>query len=149
MGMEGRGRDVAEIDPAECRDLLDTDLVGRIAFVTPAGPRIVPVNFAVVEESIEVRTCSDTELAIYAPGHDVAFEVDHLDAERRRGWSVVVHGRCEVVAEPAHPLVPGPRPWADGDRRVLLRVSMGELTGRRVGGVHWPHPVVSGRLRRY
>src|SRR5690606_24752285 len=111
----GPPQEVVQLDAAECRDLLDTDLVGRVAFVAPAGPRIVPVNFIVVGDAVEFCTRPDTELAVYAPGTRVAFEVDHLDAERRRGWSVVVHGQCERAAEaPEQSLVPRPRPWAGG-----------------------------------
>ena len=44
---------------------------------------------------------------------------------------------------------PGPEPWAGGFRPMWLRLEWRELTGRRVGGPHWPHPVVSGRGRGY
>lgn len=152
--MHDRGQ-ILELSVAECRDLLGTDVVGRVAFVTPFGPRIVPVNFALVGDALEFRTTPDAELAVYGPGTEVAFEVDHLDGERLRGWSVVAHGVCERVSEPGLPLPaqggPGPSrsPWAGGERRVLLRLAWRELTGRRVGGTHWPHPVVSGRGRSY
>ena len=144
--------DVVVLSDAECRDLLETDVVGRVAFVTPAGPRIVPVNYALHDEAIEMRTTAYSELAVYAPGHEIAFEIDQLDAERRRGWSVVAHGVCERIEEPQapgwHPPA-GPEPWAGGVRQLWLRLPWRELTGRRVGGVHWPHPVVSGRGRGY
>jgi hypothetical protein len=138
---------------AECRDLLATDAVGRVAFVTPRGPRIVPVNYVLAGDAIEMRTSTSSELATYAPGHEVAFEIDHLDGERRRGWSVVAHGVCERVAAPDagswHLAGPEPDPWAGGRRPLLLRLAWRELTGRRVGGRHWPYPVVSGRGRGY
>lgn len=145
--------DVLELTVAECRDLMETDTVGRVAFVTPAGPRIVPVNYALHEEAIEVRTTPYSELAIYAPGHEIAFEIDQLDSVRRRGWSVVAHGVCERIEEPNaeswNRTGPGPEPWAGGVRQLWLRLPWRELTGRRVGGSHWPHPVVSGRGRGY
>lgn len=134
------------LSPAECRELLGTDTVGRIAFVTPSGPRIVPVNYLLAGEALELRTTAYSELGVYAPGTRVAFEIDHLDAERRRGWSVVAHGPCVRVEEP-RPLDSGPEPWAGGHRSLLLRLEWEELTGRRVGEGHWPHPVVSGRGR--
>lgn len=134
---------------AECRDLLATDSVGRVAFVTPAGPRIVPVNYVLAGDALELRTSTYSELATYAPGTEIAFEIDHLDSERRRGWSVVAHGVCER-AEPSQDRDgPLPEPWVGGARPLLLRLPWRELTGRRVGGAHWPHPVVSGRGRPY
>ncbi|MCW2792486.1 MAG: hypothetical protein JWO76_1584 [Nocardioides sp.] len=145
---------LVELTTAECRELLETDTVGRIAFVTPSGPRIVPVNYALVGDAIEARTTIYSELARFAPGQPVAFEIDHLDSEHRRGWSVVVHGTCEELEEPNAPereaeRVREPEPWAGGERPVWLRLRWDELTGRRVGGSHWPHPVVSGRGRGY
>ena len=145
--------EVVELTVAECRDLLATDTVGRVAFVTPSGPRIVPVNYALDGAALEVRTTSYSELAIYAPGTEIAFEIDQLDSERRRGWSVVAHGVCERADPPGsgswHRDGPAPEPWAGGVRPVFLRLPWRELTGRRVGGIHWPHPVVSGRGRHY
>lgn len=142
------------LDPEECRTLLDTDTVGRVAFSTPAGPRIVPVNYQVVGETVAIRTTAYSELATYGPGAEVAFEIDQLDSERRRGWSVVAHGRCERVtdADELHEIMAGTdavhAPWAGGVRPVVLRLDWHTLSGRRVGGEHWPHPVVSGRKGR-
>lgn len=142
-----------ELTPEECRGLLDTDTVGRVAFVTPQGPRLVPVNYRVVPSGIEFRTTSYSELATFAPGGRLAFEIDQLDTERKRGWSVVAHGPCERVdapdPEPASNHDENAAPWAGGVRPVVLRLEIEELTGRRVGGEHWPHPVVSGRGRGY
>ena len=145
--------EVVELSVAECRDLLATDSVGRVAFVTPSGPRIVPVNYVLAGDALELRTTAYSELATYAPGTEIAFEIDQLDSERRRGWSVVAHGTCERVeathSGSLHRDEPLPEPWVGGVRPLLLRLPWRELTGRRVGGVHWPHPVVSGRARPY
>lgn len=140
---------LVEIDTAECRDLLETDTVGRVAFVTPRGPRIVPVNYALLQDSLEIRTTACSELATYGPDTEIAFEIDRFDNERKRGWSIVAHGLC--ARDGWHPTeqAPGPEPWAGGDKPVLLLLAWRELTGRRVGGEHWPHPVVSGRARGY
>lgn len=144
MTMEGG---IVDLSTAECRELLGTDSVGRIAFVSPHGPRIVPVNYVVAGEAVEFRTAPYSELAAYAPGAEVAFEIDHLDRERRRGWSVVAVGTCERLDDDGDLrfLTPeqDPRPWAGGQRHLWLRLAWRELTGRRVGGDHWPHPVVS------
>lgn len=135
-----------ELDQQECRELLGTDVVGRVAFATPAGPRIVPVNYALEGEALSFRTTAYSELATYAVGERVAFEIDHLDDVRERGWSVVAHGTCERVDHEEHEGPhPDPKPWAGGTRPILLRVAWDELSGRRVGSEHWPHPTVSGR----
>lgn len=142
---------VVELTEDESRDLLQTDQVGRVAFVTPTGPRIVPVNYAVAGDAVEFRTTAYSELAVHAPDQPVAFEIDHLDHQRERGWSVVVQGTCRRVdhASGTREADDGPEPWAGGVRPLVLRVEMEQVTGRRVGGEHWPHPVVSGRGRSY
>ncbi|WP_162794567.1 pyridoxamine 5'-phosphate oxidase family protein [Nocardioides houyundeii] len=138
--------DIVELTDQECHELLRVDVVGRVAFVTPQGPRIVPVNYVVSDAGLELRTTPYSELATYAPESPVAFEIDHLDREQGRGWSVVVHGDCERVLDDAAAAFeePGkdPGPWAGGRRPLWLRVVVAEITGRRVGGEHWPHPVV-------
>lgn len=137
--------DIAELSAQECRTLLEADVVGRVAFTTPHGPRIVPINYVIHEDTIEFRTTSYSELATYAPGATVAFEIDHLDREHHRGWSIIVIGLCERVERSgshAEPHEGGPEPWSGGHRPMLLRVSLSQVTGRRVGGDHWPHPVV-------
>lgn len=151
--MDMPGPESVDLSAAECRDLLETDVVGRVAFVAPDGPRIVPVNYAVRDELVRFRTSARTELAVYGPDHRVAFEIDHLDHERRRGWSVVVHGTlrrsgdewAEEGEVPAQRPGEEPEPWAGGFRPLWLELPLDVISGRRVGGDHWPHPVVSGR----
>lgn len=138
-----------ELTEAECRDLLETDVVGRVAFMATSGPRIVPINYIVRGDALLFRTTAYSELAKFAPGAEIAFEIDQLDSDRQRGWSVVVHGSCERIEDTTDPAESGPEPWAGGVRPLLLELKLREVSGRRVGGNHWPHPVVSGRARRY
>jgi nitroimidazol reductase NimA-like FMN-containing flavoprotein (pyridoxamine 5'-phosphate oxidase superfamily) len=122
----------------ECVRLLESGVMGRVALTTPGGPHIVPVNYAVVEESVLVATSPYSALGTYGPRQPVAFEVDHFDYENHTGWSVAVHGRAEVVADPVEvrrlKAIWAPRPWADGSRNLLLRIPWTELSGRSVGG---------------
>ncbi len=145
--------DLVELTTDECRELLGRDVVGRVAFVTPRGPRIVPVNYTVGADALEIRTTAYSELATYAPGTSVAFEIDHLDRPLGRGWSVIVLGQCDRGPEQAVGAGSGersesPEPWAGGHRTMRLLISLAEVTGRRVGGDRWPHPVVAQSERR-
>jgi len=139
--------EVTELSLDECRALLRGDVVGRVAFTTPHGPRIVPVNYTVQDGVLEIRTTSYSELATNAPGATVAFEIDHLDRELRSGWSVVVLGLCERALDPSaavfDPPVDLPAPWAGGNRPLLLRITAQDVTGRRVGAEDWAHPTVA------
>src|SRR4051812_657239 len=71
-----------------------TELVGRIGLVSEDGPLILPVNFAVVDRSIVIRTAFGTLIDTTPTLDRVSFEVDHTDAERMTAWSVLVLGRA-------------------------------------------------------
>ena len=127
-----------ELNRVECMRLLDTGGVGRIAFATADGPMIYPVNFMVDGQSVVFRTAAHGTLGQHIGGTDVAFEVDQLNWSSRRGWSVVVKGRAELVEDPAEvnrlrELGREPQPWAQGLRRLYVRIPWAELSGREVG----------------
>lgn len=126
-----------ELTQRECLDLLTGGVMGRIAVTTPGGPRIVPVNYAVNDGAIFIRTSPYSELATYGPRNEAAFEIDHFDYDRHQGWSVVALGRLAVL-EPEEledvRRIWEPRPWAGGHRNLYLRLPWREVSGRRVGG---------------
>ena len=137
-----------ELSEAQCRELLESGLVGRVAMCTPVGPHIVPINYAVVDDSVVLRTTPYSILGTQARGALLAFEVDQLDSERRRGWSVVARGRAEAIirADELNQIRGAwePDAWADGPRNLFLRLRWSELTGRRLGSSwtlleHGPH----------
>jgi uncharacterized protein len=126
-----------ELTVAECRELLNGGVVGRVAMATPVGPRITPVNYAMHGDAIVFRTGPYTELSTYGWNVDLAFEIDHLDYESHLGWSVVALGRAHVVEDPD--VVQeirrtwDPRPWASGLRTLYVSLVWRELTGIRLG----------------
>ena len=126
-----------ELSADECRELLSAGLVGRAAVCTPLGPHVVPVNYAVVDDSVVVRTSPYSVLGSHARGSILAVEVDQFDYERQRGWSVVARGRADAVTGAVDlnhiKQVWDPREWASGQRNLYLRVRWSELTGRRLG----------------
>lgn len=133
-----RGGRLEELDVRECRRLLAGTTIGRLAYQTIRGPRIIPMNYALVADSIVTCTAPDTEIARIAPKQTVAFEIDQADGYLQRGWSVLVVGELTVLsAEAIRMLSPGqtPDPWPEGPRSVFLQLGINELTGRRV------HPV--------
>ncbi|HET6667833.1 MAG TPA: pyridoxamine 5'-phosphate oxidase family protein [Intrasporangium sp.] len=122
-------------------ELLKRGDLGRVAVCTPSGPRIFPVNYTVVEDSVVFRTAPYTVLGTYAGGSRLSIEVDEVDRERRVGWSVVATGRGTVVDdrdEIAAIRTSGePSPWAGGSRLLYLRLHWDELTGRGIGDAAW------------
>ena len=130
-----RSPEFTELSTGECRSLLGTHGVGRIAVSTDSGPVVVPVNYSVVDGAIVFRTASGTTPSS-AVGHQVAFEVDRIDDAFSRGWSVLVRGRGRAVTDPdeARRLADAAHsgPWAGGERDLWVRVEMRTVTGRRI-----------------
>lgn len=135
LGQAGRHPKFTELSSQECRDLLSTHGVGRLALPTDSGPVIVPLNYGVVEEAIVFRTAPGTVPA-QATGSQVAFEVDRIDAAFSQGWSVLVCGHASAVTDPdsvrrleeqAYS-----KPWAGGQRDLWIRIDPLSITGRRI-----------------
>src|SRR5690242_17975301 len=110
----------------ECRRLLAAGGVGRVAFNAPGGPHIVPVNYVVLADTIVFRTTPCSLLGTVGWGHRMALEIDHVDHERWRGWSVVAAGLAELVdTDEELSLIRtfwDPQPWAGGQRLLYIRM---------------------------
>ncbi|MFJ1730567.1 DUF1918 domain-containing protein [Streptomyces sp. NPDC088254] len=125
-----------DLGPQECRRLLFTHGVGRVAVSAPDGhPAVVPVNYDVLGDDIVFRTAPDS-VAAAAVGTEVAFEVDHVDEVMSEGWSVLAVGPADAVTEPeaVRGLARHARstPWAGGERDLWVSIRPTRLTGRRI-----------------
>jgi uncharacterized protein len=123
------------LDRAECLRLLAGPHLGRVALVERDIPLVFPVNYALDGESVVFRTAVGTKLDQAGRGSAMAFEIDHADPVYHTGWSVLVQGVAEVVADPAElarlrslPLLP----WSRRARSAWVRIRPTEITGRRV-----------------
>jgi nitroimidazol reductase NimA-like FMN-containing flavoprotein (pyridoxamine 5'-phosphate oxidase superfamily) len=157
-GPAGSAPTVTELTVQECRELLSTHGVGRVAVPTVSGPVVVPVNYSVVDDAIVYRTASGTTPS-QAAGCQVAFEIDRLDDVFSEGWSVLALGRARTVTEPddVRRLTENAfsTPWAGGPREEWIRIEPLTLTGRRIttrqgtfseaSGTDGPSPADSAR----
>ncbi len=134
--------ELMELSYGKCRDLLGGGVFGRLALCTQQGPRIIPVNYSVVNEAVVFRTSPYGLVSNHDWSSPLAFEVDHVDYSDHKGWSVVATGRGERLDDPdeiaAIQRVWDPRPWAGGSRPLYVRLAWEELTGRRLGQ-GWTH----------
>jgi nitroimidazol reductase NimA-like FMN-containing flavoprotein (pyridoxamine 5'-phosphate oxidase superfamily) len=131
-----------KLDEAECLRLISPGGVGRIAFVGSYDLTVLPVNYRLVNGAILFRTTEDglTEEDL-RPGiagaeYRVAFQVDHLDAAAREGWSVLVRGpahHLDADDEKTAARLAGVDPWAPGARNHFIRITPVRITGRRIG----------------
>lgn len=124
-----------ELDVDTCLGLLSRHHFGRVAVTDENGPVILPVNYLVDRGSVVFRTAQGTKLDAAVRVDRVAFEVDEIDEAARTGWSVVVRGVLEEVADREElerlrlqPL----EPFTGGERERFVRVWSASITGRRI-----------------
>lgn len=126
----------AALSEQACYELLQTARIGRVLVSMNALPAALPVNFRVTGEKIVFRTAPGTKLAAAVEHTVLGFEVDHIDEQRRCGWSVLILGPSRVVHEQdeiAELDRLGLDSWwmAPAARYVLIDIE--RMSGRRIG----------------
>lgn len=125
---------IRDLDAEECLELLENHPGGRIAFGDDRGPTMLPVNYAMDGRDVLISTSAYGNLARWAVGRPVSFEIDDIDPSSESGWSVIVRGRAEQAEYLDLPVDPAgrPYPWAEGTRTFLIRIRTATITGRRL-----------------
>lgn len=121
---------LVDLDEGTCWGLLETAGVGRLVWVDADGPVAVPVNVAVSDGALVIRTAAYSAMAREVDDSRVALEVDDLDHESRTGWSVLVRGVARVLFEPAP--ADAPTAWPTGSKSATVRIRPTRVTGRRL-----------------
>lgn len=137
-------RATVELGRAEAMRLLASVPFGRIVFTRNALPAVRPVNHLVDGELVVVRTGLSTGLANSVRSSRsvvVAYEADHIDAERRLGWSVVITGAARPVTDPRllEEYRRRLRPWVDSAAEEVVAIEPTLVNGIEL---------VAGRARR-
>jgi uncharacterized protein len=134
---------VLHLPEHDCWALLRRSVVGRLAVVVDDRPEIFPVNYVADHGSVVFRTGPGTKLAAAADRAPVAFEVDGYDALAGEAWSVVLHGRAEMLQTMQEmvdtvglPLFP----WHTEPTPCFVRVLPEDVTGRRFLAAPAPLP---------
>lgn len=129
---------VRRMDPDECRDYLTLARVGRIAFNSPDGIELFPVNVLSYDGEIFVRTDEEAALGrLLSDGPvEVAFEADHFEDVYQQGWNVTARGTAAVATAAQLTRLEkagvSPHPWAPGKRTLVMAITIDRLAGRRV-----------------
>jgi uncharacterized protein len=133
---EAERPDVLEVlSEAQCRELLASRGIGRIAFSIDGESEIFPVNYAADGAVVVFRTAVEAQLQ-GAVMRRVAFEVDDWDPVTQVGWSVVVKGVAQEVTGALDQFAAALRnlpvyPLAPGEREQWIAVYPSEISGRR------------------
>lgn len=115
------------LSPEECRNLLETARVGRVAWQTDAGINVLPVNFHLRQGAIVFHTSARSALAALQEPTAASFQTDDIDLDSAIGWSVLVRGTTSPVSDGV------PESWAP-DATVGIAISTDWLAGRVVSG---------------
>lgn len=144
-------KDVEELSPDACWDLLGATEVGRLAVVVDGCPEIFPLNYVVDRRTIVFRSGPGTKVSGALAGRPVALEIDGRDASAAKAWGVVVKGAAESI-RPGHALMEALElplfPWQEGTKDQFVRIAPTVVTGRRFTMADreaWNSPVAADR----
>lgn len=110
--------------------------LGRVGF-DDGQPTILPVNYVIDGDAVVIRSAEGSKLDAAVLGEVVAFQVDDLTKPatgRAHGWSVLVRGRANVVANAEEKVflsLSRLEPSAGGVKPHFIRIPMDQITGRR------------------
>jgi len=124
-----------ELSEAECKELLAQHTAGRVGFVAPEGPQILPVTYQYRAGSVIFRTSPVGVLSGLVRRTSVAFEIDGIDELSHSGWSVIVLGFAQAMAHNyllTSAWETGPVPWAEGTRNLFIEITPRTISGRSV-----------------
>jgi uncharacterized protein len=124
------GLEILSVD--ECRRLLRHGGVGRLAWIDGARAVIRPVNFALDENRIVLRTGNGRLRDAAATATPATLETDGTRPADHSGWSVIISGTVAPATDDVARSLPL-RPWAPFDKDQFLQVSIDEISGRRIG----------------
>lgn len=135
---DSRAGEISELSETACMILISASTVGRIAYVSAAGPELVSVNFALADGVIYFLADANGFLARLKRGkHAVAFGVDYHADSSRDGWDITITGTASRAGDRAarRMLCLGRlRPDAGDSRPVVMQIPIASVTGRRVHG---------------
>jgi len=122
-----------EIDRAECLELLANQRVGRVAYCDDLGPVVLPVNYALDQETVLIQISPHSTLARNLRSARASFQIDEFDYYNQSGWSVLVRGDAAYVDDADLPADDDrPHAWAEGERTLHVRITPHDISGRRL-----------------
>ncbi len=137
-----RDDELEELGAEACLRLLSTVPVGRVVYTEHALPAVLPVAFDVTPDGrllLAVRRGSATARGL--DGTVVAFQADRVDPVTRSGWSVLVHGRADILRDPEQilrALRSGLRSWVGEPDPMFVALVPELISGRRLSATGRP-----------
>ncbi|WP_313811994.1 pyridoxamine 5'-phosphate oxidase family protein [Glutamicibacter sp.] len=129
--IHGHNQPVLVLSEEQSWQLLSHTSHGRVATAVAGNIDIVPVNHAVHNQKLFLRTAPGNKLASMAINSKVAFEADGILADE--AWSVVVHGNAELLEREAdiqEARESGVTPWIPTLKESWVRIHVTSISGR-------------------
>lgn len=123
------------LDEHECRRLLPTQPIGRLAFIEHADPVVVPAHFVVRGPEIVLAVLTDGRVDSARREDIVAFGIDAYDAATRQAWWVSTLGRARLITDPSQTRELDAlafTPWAGHPERNYIAIDVERLRGKRL-----------------
>jgi hypothetical protein len=116
------------LEPEECRRLLASRRVARVAFVSGADVIVLPVSYVLDEAGVVVfSTSANGMLGRLVGGTRVSLQLDDVEEDLQNGWSVLGIGCADRYEGSALP-----RPWVPGHQELRVGITLESLSGRAV-----------------
>ena len=135
-GHESSGTDHLEaLDRDECILRLKQHGVGRVGAILRGRPIVYPVNYAVHESAVLIRTRVGGDIDLATTDAWAVLEIDGADNLYHEGWSVLVVGRATHVSDPDELVklkLMRLSPWADERRHRVVSIPLDDVSGRRL-----------------
>jgi nitroimidazol reductase NimA-like FMN-containing flavoprotein (pyridoxamine 5'-phosphate oxidase superfamily) len=123
------------LDRDDCVLRLKAHGVGRVSAMLHGRPLVFPVNYAVHDDAVVIRTRAGGDIDLATNDAWAALEIDGADSLYHEGWSVLVVGRATHVKDPfelARIKLVRLSPWADESRCSVVRIPLDDVSGRRL-----------------
>lgn len=128
-----------EISPDQCWALIAGQTTGRLGFLLDGWVTIFPLNCVIHDRTVYFRTSPEGVIARQQISR-AGFQLDHIDAGTRSGWTILVNGTLQRATDPELLKTlwgrPAEEPWAPGQRNVFFGISTEKISGRQVSPAH-------------
>lgn len=122
---------VVEMSAEECWTRLAAERVGRLGYRLVDEIHVIPINYAVVDQTLVFRTAAGGKLLAAELHADVALEIDWFGEDD--AWSVMVRGTLQHLDEDEAERLDGlgDWTWVPTYKYDLIRVVPSVVTGRQ------------------
>jgi nitroimidazol reductase NimA-like FMN-containing flavoprotein (pyridoxamine 5'-phosphate oxidase superfamily) len=117
---------------SECQERLGAGGVGILALCGVAAPILRPVNFALHEGWVLIRTGEGQILEAAVGSEPASFTISEIDRFEHTGWSIVVSGKLAERSSLSEVADAPLRPWARAEKNHFVGLSIDEISGRRI-----------------